>query len=158
VSVDNYGLTLVELKNVGHQDDPWVLADCVAQVFYVLDLETMKHVVVSGKQKFVGVENVEDNDKDVNQFEEMPLFTNPMNIKHIEKDFDKNLMPCLRKGGNGKFVLKLCITFHINVAIYLYTMECVSYFVATKFLSPMPYIDLVFCSSCHIDRSYTAAR
>jgi hypothetical protein len=69
VSVDNYGLTLVELKNVGHQDDPWVLVDCVAQVFYVLDPETMKHVVVSGKQKFVGVENVEDNDKDVNQFE-----------------------------------------------------------------------------------------
>jgi hypothetical protein len=69
VSVDNYGLTLVELKNVGHQDDPWVSADSVAQVFYVLDPETMKHVVVSGKQKFVGVENVEDNDKDVNQFE-----------------------------------------------------------------------------------------
>jgi hypothetical protein len=50
VSVDNYGLTLVDLKNVGHQDDPWVLADCVAQVFYVLDLETRKHIVVSGKK------------------------------------------------------------------------------------------------------------
>jgi hypothetical protein len=49
---------------------------------------------VSHKQnkKNVGVENVEDNDEDVNQFEEMPLFTNPINIKHIEKDFDKNLM------------------------------------------------------------------
>jgi hypothetical protein len=34
---------------------------------------------------------VEDNDEDVNQFEEIPLFTNPMNIKHIEKD-DKNLL------------------------------------------------------------------
>jgi hypothetical protein len=32
---------------------------------------------------------VEDNDEDVNQFEEIPLFTNPMNIKHIEKDFEK---------------------------------------------------------------------
>jgi hypothetical protein len=62
-----------------------VLTDCVAQVFYVLDTETRKHVVVSGKQKIVGVENVEDNDEDVNQFEERPLFTNPMNIKHIEK-------------------------------------------------------------------------
>jgi hypothetical protein len=41
---------------------------------------------------------------DVNQFEEMPFFTNPMNIKHIEKYFDKNLMPYMRKGGNGKFV------------------------------------------------------
>jgi hypothetical protein len=56
------------------------------------DPETGKHIVVSGKQKIIGVDNVEDNDEDVNQFEEMPLFTNPMNIKHIEKDFDKNLL------------------------------------------------------------------
>jgi hypothetical protein len=35
---------------------------------------------------------VEGNDEDVNQFEEMTLFTNPMNIKRIEKDFDKNLL------------------------------------------------------------------
>jgi hypothetical protein len=32
VSVDNYGMTLVDLKNVGHKDDRLVLADCVAQV------------------------------------------------------------------------------------------------------------------------------
>jgi hypothetical protein len=35
---------------------------------------------------------VENNDEDVNQFEEMQLFTNLMNIKHIKKDFDKKLM------------------------------------------------------------------
>jgi glucose dehydrogenase len=93
VSVDNYGLTLVDLKNVDHKDDTWVLADSVTQVFYVLDSETGKHIVVYVKQKIIGVENVEDNDEDVNQFEEMPLFTNPMNIKHIEKDFDKKVMP-----------------------------------------------------------------
>jgi hypothetical protein len=95
VSVDNYGRTLVDLKNIGHKDDPWVLADRVAQVFYVLDPETGKHIVVSGKQKIVG---------DINQFEEMLLFTNPMNIKHIEREFDKNLMPCMWKGGNEKAV------------------------------------------------------
>jgi hypothetical protein len=104
VSVDNYGLTLVDLKNLGHKDDLWVLADRVAQVFYVHDPETGKHVVVSGKQKIVRVENVEDNDEDINQFEEMTLFSNPMNIKHIEKDFDKKLMPYMRKCGNEKFV------------------------------------------------------
>jgi hypothetical protein len=81
-----------------------VLADRVAQVFYVLDPETGKHMVVSRKQKIVGVENVEDNDEDINQFEEMPLFTNPMYIKHIEREFDKNLMPYMRKGGNEKVV------------------------------------------------------
>jgi hypothetical protein len=53
VNVDNYGLTLVDLKNVGHQDDPWVLADRVAHVFYVLDPEIGKYVIVSGKQKIV---------------------------------------------------------------------------------------------------------
>jgi hypothetical protein len=51
VNIDNYGLTLFDLKNVGHQDDPCVLANHVAQVFYVLDPETGKHVVVSRKQK-----------------------------------------------------------------------------------------------------------
>jgi hypothetical protein len=104
VSIENYGMTLVELKNEGHKGDAWVLVDRVIQVFYILDPETGKHVVVSIKQKIVGVENVEDNDEDVNQFEEMLLFTNPMNIKHIEKYFHKNLMPYMRKGGNGKFV------------------------------------------------------
>jgi hypothetical protein len=71
VNVDNYGLTLVDLKNLGHKDDSCVLADYVAQVFYVINLETEKHIVVSGKQKIVGIDNVEDNDEDVNQFEEM---------------------------------------------------------------------------------------
>jgi hypothetical protein len=78
VSMDNYGLTLVDLKNIGYKDDPCVLADCVAQVFYVLDPETRKHVVVFGKQKIIRVKNMKDNDKDVNQFEQMPLFTNPI--------------------------------------------------------------------------------
>jgi hypothetical protein len=32
---------------------------------------------------------------------------------------------------------KLCITFHINVDIYLYVFEFVSYFLATKFVSPI---------------------
>jgi hypothetical protein len=68
VSMDNYGLTLVDLKNVGHKDDLWVLVDCVVQVFYVLDPEIGKHVVVSEKQKIIRVENVEDNDEDANQF------------------------------------------------------------------------------------------
>jgi hypothetical protein len=51
VSVDNYRLTLVDLKNVCHKDDPWVLNYRVAQIFYILDPETRKHVVVSTKQK-----------------------------------------------------------------------------------------------------------
>jgi hypothetical protein len=99
VNVDNYGLKLVDLKNVGHQDDPWVFA----HIFYVLDPETGKYVVVSGKQKIVGIENVEDNDEDVNHFKEMSLFTNLINLKRIEKNFDKNFMLYMRKDGKEKF-------------------------------------------------------
>jgi hypothetical protein len=33
----------------------------------------------------------------------MLLFTNPMDIKHIEKDFDKNLVLHMRKGGKENF-------------------------------------------------------
>jgi hypothetical protein len=51
VNVDNYRFTLVDLKILFHKDDSWVLADHVAQVFYVLDVETEKHIVVSRKQK-----------------------------------------------------------------------------------------------------------
>jgi hypothetical protein len=78
-------------------DDPWVLADRVTQVFYILDPETGKHVVVSAKQKNFRVENVEDNYDDVNQFEEMPLFTSPMNIKHIKISLTRSLCPICEK-------------------------------------------------------------
>jgi hypothetical protein len=48
----------------------WVLAKCVAHVFYVLDPTNKKmHVVISGKQKIVGVDNVGDGD-DYNKYEE----------------------------------------------------------------------------------------
>jgi hypothetical protein len=43
-----------------------VLADCVTQVFCVLDPETWEHIVVSGKQKIVMVDNVEVNVEDAN--------------------------------------------------------------------------------------------
>jgi hypothetical protein len=49
------------------------------------------------------IDNVEDNDENDNQFEEISLFTNPMNIKRIEKDIDKNLLLYMRKCGKGKF-------------------------------------------------------
>jgi hypothetical protein len=42
---------------------------------------------------------VKDNDEFINQFEEMSLFTNPMNIKRIEKDFDNNVLLYMQKGG-----------------------------------------------------------
>jgi hypothetical protein len=43
-------MTLVDLANAGYKDDPWVLAECVAHVFYIVDpMKVKKHIVVSGK-------------------------------------------------------------------------------------------------------------
>jgi hypothetical protein len=51
VEVDDYGFTIVDLRNVGHKDEPWVLASTVTQVFYILDLQDeKKHIVVPEKQ------------------------------------------------------------------------------------------------------------
>ena len=76
-------LRIVDLSNVGYKDDPWVLGNRVAHVFYAQDLsienkkaEKEKHVVVSRKQQIVGVDGVLDLE-DFNQFSEMPLFYRP---------------------------------------------------------------------------------
>ncbi len=51
IEVDEYGFKIVDLRNVGHKDEPWVLASTVAQVFYILDLkDEEKHIIVPGKQ------------------------------------------------------------------------------------------------------------
>jgi hypothetical protein len=98
VTVDNYGLTLVVLKKVRYKDDPWVLAECVAQVFYVLDPANEKmHVVIFGKQKVIGVENVGDGGEEYNKYEEMSIFNGTERIKYVEKKINKNLKPYMRK-------------------------------------------------------------
>jgi hypothetical protein len=51
IEVDEYGFTIVDLRNVGHKDEPWVLASTIAQMFYKFDLkDEKKHIVVPGKQ------------------------------------------------------------------------------------------------------------
>jgi hypothetical protein len=102
VTVDNYELTLVDLKKVGYKDDPWVLVECVAQVFYVLDPAKEKmHVVISRKQKIVRVENVGDGNEEHNKYEEMSVFNGLERIKRVEKEIDKNLKPYMLKNGSS---------------------------------------------------------
>jgi hypothetical protein len=51
--IDNYGFTIVDLRNVGHKDEPWVLTTTVAQVFYILDpKDEKKYIVVPKNNKF----------------------------------------------------------------------------------------------------------
>jgi len=59
VVVDNYGLTIVNLKSTNYKDDQWVLATNVVQVaYYIYPEDTKRHVVVSGKQRIVGADRV----------------------------------------------------------------------------------------------------
>jgi hypothetical protein len=51
VEIDDYGFTIIDLINVDHKDEPWVLIATVAQVFYILDpKDKKKYIVVPGKQ------------------------------------------------------------------------------------------------------------
>jgi hypothetical protein len=51
VEINDYGFTIIDLRNMGHKDEPWVLATTVAQVFYILDAkDKKKYIIVPGKQ------------------------------------------------------------------------------------------------------------
>ena len=85
VKVDEqYGMTMVDLNNLGYLDEPFVLAKDVAQVFYVKDMSTKprkrkdkqantsdnepkRHIVLSGKRNIVGVEDKIDISEDYNK-------------------------------------------------------------------------------------------
>jgi len=116
VNVDQqYGMTTVDLNNLGYRDEPFVLAKDVAQVFYVKDMSTKprkrkdkktntscdepkRHIVLSGKRNIVGVEDKTDMSEDYNQFGEISPFkvnTDP-SIKLNDED-----TPWLRRNQQG---------------------------------------------------------
>ena len=76
-----YGMTIVDLNNIGYKDEPFVLAADVSQVFYVKDMSTKskrgknedinsminepkRHIVLSRKINIVGIEDKSDISKD----------------------------------------------------------------------------------------------
>jgi hypothetical protein len=105
IEVDEYGFTIVDLRNVGHKDEPWVLASIVTQVFYILDLkDEKKHIVISGKQRVIGVDNVED-EEEYNQFDEVSFFVDTTTINIIETKISySNVIPYVCTDGKGKFI------------------------------------------------------
>ena len=65
----------------GRQSNERVLANQVVQVFYVTDPANKKrHVVLHGKRRIVGVENVVD-EEEYNQFDELPPFGDGIRIE-----------------------------------------------------------------------------
>ena len=85
-------MTIVDLNNLGYPNEPFVLANDVAQVFYVKDMSTKlrkmkdkeantsysepkRHIVLSGKRNIVGVEDKTDMSEDYEKFHEIAPFT-----------------------------------------------------------------------------------
>ena len=64
VKVDEYRKTCVNLKTMEYHSDPFIVASQATQIFYVLDtLNEDCHVVMFGKRRILGVENVVDEEE-----------------------------------------------------------------------------------------------
>jgi hypothetical protein len=98
-------MTIVDLNNLGYRDEPFVLANDVAQVFYVKHMssklknrkhkakntsynEPKCHIVISGKRNIVGVEDKTDMSEDYNKFDEIPPFR--MNMVKMLHRYDRS--------------------------------------------------------------------
>jgi hypothetical protein len=103
IEVDEYEFTIVDLRNVGHKDESWVLASTVAQVFYILDpRDEKKPIVVPSKQRVVRVDNMED-EEEYNQFEEVPFFVDTTRIVETKISYS-NVISYARTDGEGNLV------------------------------------------------------
>ncbi|KAL7584188.1 uncharacterized protein LOC111879845 [Lactuca sativa] len=75
VKVDEDGFTLVNLSTNGYVSEPFILAKQANQVFFVEDpMDTRWHIVLHGKRRILGVENVVD-EEEYNQFDDLPPFS-----------------------------------------------------------------------------------
>jgi hypothetical protein len=106
-------MTMVDLNNLGYRDEPFVLANDVAQIFYVKDMSTkprkkdkktnashdepMRHIVLSGKRIIVGVEGKTDMSEDYNKFDEIPPFTVNTDPTILLNKEDTPWLRCRRK-------------------------------------------------------------
>jgi hypothetical protein len=101
--VNNYGVRVLDLSKVGYKDNPWIMANRVAQVFYAEQILSPnekkstykpKHVVFPGKQQAIGVDGVSDLDE-FNEFSDMSLFVDdhPVKIRNVEQSIPQNLFP-----------------------------------------------------------------
>jgi hypothetical protein len=90
-------MTMVDLNNLRYRDKPFVLANDVAEVFYVKDMSTKlrkrkdkqtnasyddpkRHIVLSWKRIIMGVEDKTDMSEDYKKFDKISPFrvnTNP---------------------------------------------------------------------------------
>jgi hypothetical protein len=87
VKTDKYGMTNVNFRFLDYREKPFVLAKDVTQVFYVKDLDPSNkeehHIILQGKRKIVGVEDVVD-EEEYNQFDALPPSGKDITIPTID--------------------------------------------------------------------------
>ena len=118
IAIDQYGMTTVDLQQTEFLDEPFSLANDVMQVFYVMDMSSKlkkkkddkknkkntngnknddedksseqpkRHVVLKGKRRIVGVEDVVDKEA-YNQFDELPPFGEDVHINLINDNIEE---------------------------------------------------------------------
>jgi hypothetical protein len=113
VTIDKYGVRVLDLNKVGYKDDPWILANRVAHVFYAeqiipdnekKSIDKLKHVVFPRKQQAIGVDGVSDME-DFNQFNYMSLFIDlPTKIRNVERSIPRKMFPWVRHDGQGGII------------------------------------------------------
>jgi hypothetical protein len=83
VKTDKYGMANVNFRFLSYSEQPFVLLKDVRQVFYVKDPDLANkeehHIVLHGKRKIVGVEDVVD-EEEYNQFDALPPFGEDITI------------------------------------------------------------------------------
>jgi hypothetical protein len=100
VTIDNYGVRVLDLSKVDYKDDPWIMANLAVQVFYAKQIlspnekkstDEPKHAIFLGKQQAIEVDGVSDLDE-FNEFSDMSLFVDdhPVKIKNIERSIPQN--------------------------------------------------------------------
>jgi hypothetical protein len=117
MTTDRYGMTIVDFKKIGYKDEPFILANDVTQVFYVKDMsskpkkdmssrskndELKRHIVLLGKRKIIGVEDISQKLEDFDQFDDLPSFSVNIDPSIL---LSKEDAPCLRRDPNhGTFI------------------------------------------------------
>jgi hypothetical protein len=80
-------MTNVNFRFLSYREQPFVLFKDVTQVFYVKDPDPANkeehHIVLQGKRKIVGIEDVVDKEEH-NQFDALPPFNEDIIIPTID--------------------------------------------------------------------------
>lgn len=101
----------MDLNNLGYIDEQFVLANVVAEIFYVKDMSTKSrkrkdkeantsydgpkcHIVLSGKRDIMGVEGKTNMSEDYQKFHEIPPFKVKADASTLLNDEDH---PWLRR-------------------------------------------------------------